>query len=358
MTVVRDRSVPTTGTQIASDTPILSHPWDDYTTVMRHANRARAAGDLQRALAFYTRAIELDVNSAQAWTGLASSTSNQDEAIIAWGYVLAIEPNDEARTMLSACVSEKIKQSDTEDVESLVEVGRRLAKAGQSSYAYRLFKRATRLEVSSEEAWLWRAGVAGDMSETIDCLNHVLEINPRNGRARAGLEWAAAKQQAMLVSADASRKAGMLLEEGQRALREGDRARAHHHFVRATDLDPRNAMAWLWRGSSAQDIDEAIGCMEQVLAIDPAVESAKDALWWLRIQKMRELSPVLTNAAPQQPTITTPAITDDAGRVTLISSPKASSTNNPSAIILIAVAVLVICLLVSLVVVVLAIRLV
>ncbi len=341
-----------------SDAPILTHPWDDYATVMRHANRARAAGDLQRALAFYTRAIELDPNSAQAWTGRASSTSNQDEAIIAWGYALALDPNDEARTMLSACIAEKIKQSDAEDVESLVEVGRRLAKARQSPYAYRLFKRATKLEASSEEAWLWRAGVAGDVSESIDCLNHVLEINPQNGQARAGLEWATAKQQAMLVSADASKKAAMLLEDGQRALREGDRARAHDRFARATDLDPRNSMAWLWRGSSAPDIDEALDCMEQVLAIDPADESAKDALWWLRIRKLRELSPVLTNAGPRQPTIIPHAVTGGARGVTSVSSYEPRNAKKQNGIVLIVLAVLIVCLLVSLVVLVLAIRLV
>ena len=355
MTVIKGSPPPTTDTQTLSDAQILTHPWEDFATVMRHAHRARAAGDLQRALTFYTRAIDLDPNSAQAWTGRASSTSNQDEAIVAWGYALALEPNDEARTMLSACVSEKIKHSDAEDAESLVEVGRRLAEAGQWSYAHRLFKRATKLDASNEEAWLWRAGVAGDASETIDCLNHVLEINPQNAQAKAGLEWAAAKQQAVPVSADASKQAVALLEEGQRALREGDRARAHDHFIRATEFDPQNAMAWFWRGSSAPDIDEALSCMEQVLAIDPADEAAKDARWWLRVQKLRERSPALTDAAPRAPTMTISALAGSAREVVPVSSHQAQRATRSGMVLLVAAALFA-CLVIGLGVVVLALR--
>jgi tetratricopeptide (TPR) repeat protein len=355
MTVVKDSPAPTMNTPSPSETPVLAHPWEDFATVMRHAHRARAAGDLQRALTFYTRALDLNPNSAEAWTGRASSTSNLDEAIVAWGYALALEPSDQARTMLSACVSEIINQSDAADAESLVSLGRRLAETGQWSYAHRLFKRATKLDASNEEAWLWRAGVASDATETIDCLNRVLELNPQNAQAEAGLKWAAAKQQAATVSPDASKQAAVVLDEGQRALREGDRAGAHDRFVRATELDPRNAMAWFWRGSSASDIDEALSCMEQVLAIDPADEAAKDARWWLRVQKLRERSPALTNTTPHPPTITMPAA---AGVATSVSSREAGHANKRGGVVLLIAVALLACLIVALIVVVLAIHLV
>lgn len=182
---------------------VIPHPWEDVATVMRHANRARAAGDLQRACTFYTRAIELNPNFAEAWEGKASTTSNLDEAIVAWGYALALAPNSEAQAMLSACITEKIKPADAEQVASLVEVGQRLAEAGQSLAARRLFVCATERDSTNEEAWMWRAGVTDDVTESITCLKRVLELNPQNAQAQAGLRWATAKQSPVPATGDA-----------------------------------------------------------------------------------------------------------------------------------------------------------
>jgi tetratricopeptide (TPR) repeat protein len=302
MTIAKN-SPAATESSVAPETPPLAHPWEDFATVMRHADRARAAGDLPRALTFYTRAIDLNPNSAAAWRGRASSTSNQDEAIVAWSYAFALEPGAEARAMLNACVAEKIKQSEAADADSLVTLGRQVAEAGQWAHAHRLFERATELDPSNEDAWMWRAGVADDASETIACLNRVLALNPRNAQAKAGLQWAALKQKAAPASVDAAQQAAVALDEGQRALSAGDRAGAYERFVRATELDVRNAVAWFWRGSAAPDLDEALRCMEQVLAIDPTDEAAKDARWWLRVKKLRERSPALAVTQPLPPSL-------------------------------------------------------
>jgi len=268
-------------------------PQEDLAVVMRHASQARATGDLRRACAFYARAIELDPNSPQAWAGRASTTSNLDEAIVSWGYSLALAPGSEARTMLSACVAEKIKQSSREQVGTIVAVGRWLAKAGQWDPAYRLFMRATELAPSNEEAWMWRAGVAGDAAESVVCLKRVLELDPQNARARAGLRWAAARIPA--PTADGPQLAAAAVEDGQRALREGDCLRAHERFKRATELDTQNVSAWFWRGSTAPKIDEALTCMDRVLSIEPENEAARDARWWLHVQELRERTPTLAN---------------------------------------------------------------
>ncbi|HEX7586965.1 MAG TPA: hypothetical protein VF478_01500, partial [Anaerolineae bacterium] len=282
----------------SSNSPIVTQPWGDFPTLMRHADHARAGGDLKRADRFYQRAVELNPNSAPAWAGCASTTSNIDEAIVGWGYALALEPKDETRSLLSACVLEKIKQSTSKDAASLVTVGRRLAEAGQWAFAHHLFQCATELEPSNENAWMWRAGVAQAADETVLCLKRVLELNPQNGQAKAGLAWAASKRTATPVSPDAVQQAAVAFEEGQRALREGDRSGAYGQFHRATELDPHNASAWFWRGSTAPDTHAALDDMEQVLAVDPENQAAKDSQWWLRVQSLREHSPVLSNPNP------------------------------------------------------------
>jgi tetratricopeptide (TPR) repeat protein len=195
--------------------------------------------------------------------------------------------------MLSACVSEKIKQSLREQVGTIVAVGRRLAEAGQWDPAYRLFMRATELAPSNEEAWIWRAGVAGDAAESVICLKRVLELDPQNAQARAGLRWAAA--QIPVATADSSQLAAAAVEDGQRALQEGDCVRAHERFKRATELDAQSVSAWFWRGSTAPEINEALTCMDRILAIEPENEAARDTRWWLHVQELRERTSALAN---------------------------------------------------------------
>ncbi|MBI5304834.1 MAG: hypothetical protein HY868_22050 [Chloroflexi bacterium] len=275
--------------------PPVIHPWEDLETILRHAKKAYANGDKVRASALYARVIELNPNDVRGWVGYASATPNADEAIVSWGYTLALAPdNKEARTELDALVEEKIKNSMLAQIEnpslaaSFVALGRALAEAGQRAWAYRLLVRATQLDSANEHAWVWRGGVTEDLNETISCLNQALKQNPQSVRALAGLRWAQTRQSAAPASRTAVERATQWVEDAQRALHEGDTERAYELLKNATELDPHNMLAWFWRGSVALDVDEALACMEQALNLDPKSEAAKDAVWWLRIRKLRE----------------------------------------------------------------------
>lgn len=287
-----------------------AHPWEDLATVLRHADAARAAGDPARAYAFYARATELDPNRATVWAGRAATTSDLDDAIISWGYALALAPDDgEARAALEQRVGEKIVQSGIAQVASLASLGRTLAEVGQKPWAYRLFVRATELDDTYEEAWVWRAGLSDDTKEMIACLNQALALNPENAQAQAGLQWALAQQAGTPAppSPSAAEEAVRLVEEGQRVLHAGDKTRAHELFEHATELDQTNEAVWLWRGSTTAEIDEALTCMEQALAINPENEAAKEARAWLRVRKLREGAKA--QAAVPAPPVRAPLIT-------------------------------------------------
>lgn len=298
-----------------NDESAATHPWEDLATVLRHAEEARAANDPTRAYAFYTRATELDPNHASAWAGRAATTSDSDEAIISWGYAHALAPDDvDARAGLDRRVEEKIARSGIAQVASLVSLGRALAEVGQKPWAYRLFARATELDDTNEEAWLWRAGLTDDIKETLSCLNQALALNPENAQAQAGLQWALAQQASASgpASPAASEAAAQLVEQGQRLLQEGDKSRAHALFRRATELDQKNEAAWLGRGHTATEVDEALTCMERVLAINPENASAKEARAWLRIKKLRESAKARAPAATPSarvPSISIPTMT-------------------------------------------------
>ena len=156
--------------------------------------------------------------------------------------------------------------------------------------------RATELAPTNIEAWLWRAGIADDLADTIMCLKHVLAIDPRHVQAKAGLEWAIGQQRGLSVanSAGDAPAALELVEQAQDALRVDNFPAAYKLLVQATELDPLNESAWFWRGSTAPNTDEGMACMEQTLRVNPSHPAAKDALWYLRIKKYRELFAIRT----------------------------------------------------------------
>jgi len=271
-----------------SDAASVTHPWEDFAIVMRHAEKARAADDLPRARVFFARALELNPEDAQAWAGNAATAPDSDEALISWGYALALAPGSlEAWTEIERLVTEKIAQENA-SAASLVASGRALAKVGHKQWAYRLLARATELEPLNVEAWLWRAGVTDDMAETTTCLQRVLELEPGNARAQAGLQWAQSQQAATPIPAAAREEASQLVENGQQLLKVGDQMSAYDLFRRATELDPRSESAWFWRGSTAPNLEDQLVCMGQTLSLNPDNEAAKEAVWWLRVKQLRE----------------------------------------------------------------------
>jgi predicted TPR repeat methyltransferase len=265
----------------------IIHPWEDFESVLRHASQARQGGDIIRAHAFFARATELKPEDAQGWVGWASTAQELDEAITGWGHALAITPLDlRARDSLHDVIVNKIEMDGRERTDSFLVLGRRLAQMGLRHFAHQLLVRATELMPRSEEAWLWRGGTTDDSGETTMCLRRVLEINPENVQARAGLRWTAPKTvvDGLVVALD---DIATIMEEGQRAFSVGDQKRAYESFSRATELAPNDAQAWFWRGTIAPDTEEAIRCMDQVLRINPNDTAAIESRWYLRIRNLR-----------------------------------------------------------------------
>ncbi|MBI4788083.1 MAG: hypothetical protein HY782_13700 [Chloroflexi bacterium] len=290
-----------------------SSPWEDLKTVLKHAEEAQAAGDRARAYAFYARATELDPNHLGAWLGRAATTSDLDDAITSWASARALAPDHaEAREQLDRHVTQKIQESTIEQVESLISLSRWLADVGQKSSAYVLVKRATELDDTNEQGWIWRAGLTDNPKEMISALNQVLALKPDNQQAQAGLEWALAFESgAPPSSPDAAEEASRLVEQGQAALQKGDKTQAHELFKHATELDAQNEQAWLWRGGTTADIDDALTCMEQALAINPENEPAREARAWLRVKKLRESAKAQAEVLPpttRAPTVGMPTV--------------------------------------------------
>lgn len=84
-------------------------------------------------------------------------------------------------------VIEDHEMAAQKDAQALLRDGIDIAKSGDKRLAHTLLAQATRLDPQNERAWLWLAGVAHDSAEAVDCLQHVLKLNPQSQAAIKGL---------------------------------------------------------------------------------------------------------------------------------------------------------------------------
>jgi twitching motility two-component system response regulator PilG len=148
---------------------------------------------------------------------------------------------------------------------SLVGEGSAAARAGHKDEARRLLREATELDPDNEAAWLWLASVSETPQEAVVCLETVLDINPDNRQARAGLKTAR-------------------LHAGIASARARDRRAARRHLIRVTEEDPANEAAWLWLASVGETPDEVVASLTRVLEINPENERARSGMAFYQAQ--------------------------------------------------------------------------
>jgi thioredoxin-like negative regulator of GroEL len=66
-------------------------------------------------------------------------------------------------------------------------------KQGRKAEAERLLKAVVQEAPRNAEGWLWLGAAVSSPGETLYCLERVLEIEPDNQRAQAGIQWAKAQ---------------------------------------------------------------------------------------------------------------------------------------------------------------------
>jgi twitching motility two-component system response regulator PilG len=135
---------------------------------------AARAGNTTEARRQLRAATALDERSEAAWLWLAGVAETPAEALTCLERVLAINPSQER-----ACAAIK---------NARLQAGVAAARADDKPRARELLRKVIDEDTENEMAWLWLASVAAAPAEAVVCLEHVLEINPNNERARAGIE--------------------------------------------------------------------------------------------------------------------------------------------------------------------------
>lgn len=170
------------------------------------------------------------------------------------------------------------------DFPMLMSLGREANKAGRRKEAHLCFSKAAALDATSEEAWLWMAATAGDPGEAQGYLEKALTINPASGKGRAQLgdfrKPAAPAVHSETVAVEEGISAYVLIDQGVKAMDEGNEDQAHHFFAAATESERSSESAWFWRAKTSTDLAEVITCLERVLELNPDNEKAQASLKW------------------------------------------------------------------------------
>lgn len=124
---------------------------------------------------------QLDPANETAWLWLAGVAESADRALHCLRRVEELNPaNERAQRALR---------------ETLLQAGIAAVRARDRARARVLLAEATRRDAGNETGWLWFAGVVESAEQAIDCLERVLELNPANERARAGIAYYRSQQQ-------------------------------------------------------------------------------------------------------------------------------------------------------------------
>jgi hypothetical protein len=93
-----------------------------------------------------------------------------------------------------------------------------------------------------------------------------------------------------------------MVREGVNAYKAGRRDEARALLLKATELDQYNEQAWLWLSGLMDTPDDQRTCLENVLAINPNNERAKQGLAFLTGQTPAgNVSPFSASAPPSEP---------------------------------------------------------
>lgn len=127
----------------------------------------------------YRRATELEPGLAEAWLGLAQTTSNTQEALKCAQRCLDIAPdNAAAQTALA-----QAKEHWRGDAQEIVERAATLERNMERERAHELYRQATVMDPENDRAWIGCATTTGDYRRGYEYARRAQQINPQNERA-------------------------------------------------------------------------------------------------------------------------------------------------------------------------------
>ena len=238
----------------------------------REGLRAYEAGDLERALSTFEKAIaeNASFNQAYVWAGRTSLELGESEkAERYWQRVLSLDPDDErARYFVER--SKAANEWGADAADAFYE-GQQFYSEGDVTSAAERFDYAALLNPEYTEALAWTARSYQELeqpSRAIPYWRAVLELEPSDERAQYFLELA---EQEEAYGGKAGRAFALGVEQFQIAnLDEAERL-----FKEAVDGNPELTEAWAWLGRiyfTRADYSQAKEAYDRALELEPGNE--------------------------------------------------------------------------------------
>ncbi len=133
------------------------------------------------ATQYFNEALEYDEQNSMAWLWLASMADSNEGKLTYLEKVLEFDPENEAAGTAYKAARDSIR-------ENLLAEARMAAVAGRTAEANELLSAILAEEPDAEDAWVLRSHLAAGFEDKIEAFRRILEINPENAGARAGLE--------------------------------------------------------------------------------------------------------------------------------------------------------------------------
>ncbi|MEO8648073.1 MAG: hypothetical protein ABI539_02790, partial [Acidobacteriota bacterium] len=238
----------TTSIPVTGDPSVINE--NEAREALEQGIKAAQSGDRARARVALLRASDLDPNSENAWLWLASISEYPEELLVFLSNVLDINPNN-ARALEWTAATRSLL------AKTFVQRGIDAVEENQVDFAVECFNKGLEYDQHNAMAWMWLASLSDSDQGKITYLEKVVEIEPENVEALAGIE--AAK-----ISINTK-----LMAQARTAAVSGQRDEAIE-ITKAMIAESDNcADAWMLRSHLVDSFDEKIACLDKVLEIDP-----------------------------------------------------------------------------------------
>ena len=139
------------------------------------------SGQKEMAVQHFNQALEYDERNSMAWLWLGSLADSKDGKLSYFEKVLEFDPENQAAKAELEAARNAIRTG-------LLAEARAAAVAGKADEADALLNAIIAEEPDAEDAWVLRSHLANDFSSKVAAFQRLLEINPGNVAAKAGLE--------------------------------------------------------------------------------------------------------------------------------------------------------------------------
>lgn len=244
-------------------------------SLLKKGIAAAQNGDRDGARKLLTQVVALDPSSEDAWMWLASISDYPEELQAFLKRVLEINPENTRAVEWHAATNTLL-------AKTLVQRAIAAHNEGSPDMSAQCLAQALAYDAECETAWEFKASIADDEDEKMQCLERVLSINADNSDAAEAL---AVIQRAKIEA---------VFVEAKTLVVEGENRKAVKLINQYLDIVSDNADAWVLKAHLTNDVEQKMEALQRALESNPnhaAARSSYDFLSTLNAPPQPEPEP-------------------------------------------------------------------